>query len=132
MEREIKGWHVFTGFAAAFEIRRMVLGLDTIRILGRVESRRDHVFEAACSATLDQIDSVQAEISESLQSLSNLAVAIQTSLTLINTSRRSREAAMEGAMSAAQESSALDASFDDAPESSFMSDFSDGTDIAAE
>lgn len=118
--------------AAAFEIRRMVLGLDTIRILGRVESRRDHVFEAACSATLDQIDSVQAEISESLQSLSNLAVAIQTSLTLINTSRRSREAAMEGAMSAAQESSALDSSFDDAPESSFMSDFSDGTDIAAE
>ena len=74
--------------ASAFEIRRLVLGLDTIRILGRVESRRDHVSEVACSATLDQIDAVQAEISESLQSLSNLAVAIQTGLSLINVSRR--------------------------------------------
>lgn len=74
--------------ASAFEIRRMVLGLDTIRILGRVESRRDPVFENACSATLDQIDSVQAEISASLQNLSNLAVAIQTGLTLITATRR--------------------------------------------
>lgn len=73
--------------AAAFEIRRLVLGLDTIRILGRVESRRDHVSEAACSATLDQIDAVQAEISESLQSLSNLAVTIQTGLAMINAAR---------------------------------------------
>lgn len=80
--------------ASAFEIRRLVLGLDTIRILGRVESRRDHVSEAACSATLDQIDAVQAEISESLQSLSNLAVAIQTGLSLINVARRPEVEAM--------------------------------------
>ena len=74
---------------SAYEIRRMVLGLDTIRILGRVESRRDPVFEAACSATLDQIDSVQAAISESLQTLSNLAVSLQTGLSMINAARDS-------------------------------------------
>lgn len=70
--------------AAAFEVRRLVLGLDTIRILGRVESRRDRVLEAACSATLDQIDLVQAQISQSLHSLSSRALAIQTSLSMIN------------------------------------------------
>jgi len=84
--------------ASAFEVRRMVLGLDTIRILGRVESRRDPTFEIACSATLDQIDVVQAEISESLQSLSSLAVAIQTSLSMINANRRpAAEASTDGA-----------------------------------
>ncbi|WP_370208054.1 PAS domain-containing protein [Pararhodobacter marinus] len=83
--------------ASAFEIRRLVLGLDTIRILGRVESRRDDVFEAACSATLDQIDNVQSEITESLQSLSSLAVAIQTSLSMITASRLESAAAAETA-----------------------------------
>lgn len=76
-----------TLIASAYEIRRMVLGLDTIRILGRVESRRDRVFEKACSATLDQIDTVQAAISESLQTLSNLAVSIQTGLAMISAVR---------------------------------------------
>ncbi|MBN8294271.1 PAS domain-containing protein [Rhodobacter sp. NTK016B] len=82
--------------ASAFEIRRLVLGLDTIRILGRVESRRDDTFEAACSATLDQIDTTQSEITESLQNLSSLAVVIQTSLSMITTSRRDSASAETG------------------------------------
>ncbi|MCA2013871.1 PAS domain-containing protein [Cereibacter sphaeroides] len=111
--------------AAAFEIRRLVLGLDTIRILGRVESRRDHVFEAACSATLDQIDSVQAEISESLQSLSNLAVQIQTSLSMINATRAKAESAQ-----AAQAAAEAEAAGDDGIEHGFMSgDPSDAADM---
>ena len=69
------------------EVRRMILGLDTIRILGRVESRRDPVFEAAFSATLDQIDLVQAEISDSLRNLSNQAFSIHATLTALQSAR---------------------------------------------
>lgn len=68
---------------ASSDMRRMVLGLDTIRILGRVESRRDLMSEASMSATIDRIDQVQGEISEGLKVLNNLTSAIQLQLSLL-------------------------------------------------
>ena len=68
---------------ASSDMRRMVLGLDTIRILGRVESRRDLASEASMSATIDRIDQVQGEISEGLKVLNNLTSAIQLQLSLL-------------------------------------------------
>ncbi len=69
--------------AASGEVRRMVLGLDTIRILGRVESRRDLLSEAAMSATIDRIDAVQGGISEGLKVLTDLTSAIHLQLSLL-------------------------------------------------
>ncbi len=68
---------------ASSDMRRMVLGLDTIRILGRVESRRDLMSEASMSATIDRIDQVQGEISEGLKMLNDLTSAIQLQLSLL-------------------------------------------------
>lgn len=65
---------------ASTDVRRMILGLDTIRILGRVESRRDQLSEASMSATIDQIDRVQGEISISLKNLTDLTATIHTTL----------------------------------------------------
>jgi PAS domain S-box-containing protein len=65
---------------ASNDVRRMVLGLDTIRILGRVESRRDLLSESSMSATIDQIDKVQGEISDSLKHLTDLTAEIHVSL----------------------------------------------------
>lgn len=65
---------------ASHDVRRMVLGLDTIRILGRVESRRDRLSESSLTATIDQIDKVQAEISASLKRLTDLTATILTLL----------------------------------------------------
>ena len=64
-------------------MRRMVLGLDTIRILGRVESRRDLMSEASMSATIDRIDQVQGEISDGLKMLNDLTSAIQVQLSML-------------------------------------------------
>jgi aerotaxis receptor len=73
--------HLAVGLTeAAADVRRMILGLDTIRILGRVESRRDLASETSMSATIDQIDSVQAEISVSLKRLTDLTAAIHGGL----------------------------------------------------
>lgn len=63
------------------DVRRMILGLDTIRILGRVESRRDLLSESSMSATIDRIDSVQGEISASLKRLTDQTSAIEVALT---------------------------------------------------
>lgn len=68
---------------AANDVRRMVLGLDTIRILGRVESRRDLMSESSMSATIDQIDKVQGEISISLKELNDLTSAIHAQLSML-------------------------------------------------
>jgi aerotaxis receptor len=68
---------------AANDVRRMVLGLDTIRILGRVESRRDLLSEASMSATIDQIDKVQGEISVSLKDLNDLTSMIHAQLSML-------------------------------------------------
>lgn len=67
------------------DVRRMILGLDTIRILGRVESRRDLLSESSMSAAIDQIDKVQGEISASLKRLTDHTSAIHA--TLINLRR---------------------------------------------
>ncbi len=68
---------------ASSDMRRMVLGLDTIRILGRVESRRDLMSEASMSATIDRIDQVQGEISDGLKMLNDLTSAIQVQLSML-------------------------------------------------
>jgi aerotaxis receptor len=73
--------HLAVGLTeASADVRRMILGLDTIRILGRVESRRDLASEASMSATIDQIDRVQGEISDRLKRLTDLTAAIHTGL----------------------------------------------------
>lgn len=68
---------------ASADVRRMILGLDTIRILGRVESRRDLAVETSMSATLDRIDRVQGEISDSLKRLTDLAATIHSGLSAL-------------------------------------------------
>jgi hypothetical protein len=68
---------------AANDVRRMILGLDTIRILGRVESRRDLASEASMSATIDQIDKVQGEISVGLKDLNDLSSTIHAQLAML-------------------------------------------------
>lgn len=78
---------------ASGDMRRMVLGLDTIRILGRVESRRDLMSEASMSATIDRIDEVQGEISEGLKMLNDLTSAIHLQLSLLQRPAAAVEAA---------------------------------------
>ncbi len=68
---------------ASNDVRRMILGLDTIRILGRVESRRDLLAESSMSATIDQIDRVQGEIAVSLKTLNDLTAAIHAQLSML-------------------------------------------------
>ena len=62
----------------------MTLCLDTIRIIGSVGIRRALQSEAAMSATIDQIDKVQGEISVSLKHLTDLTAAIHASLTTLH------------------------------------------------
>ncbi len=66
---------------ASMDLRRMILGLDTIRILARVESRKSAESQAALTATIDRIDEVQASVSESLKVLMERASAIDQALT---------------------------------------------------
>ncbi len=76
--------HLAVGLTeASADVRRMILGLDTIRILGRVESRRDLASEASMSATIDQIDKVQGEISDGLKRLTDLTAAIHAGLSAL-------------------------------------------------
>ena len=62
---------------ASSEIRRMMLGLDTIRVMGRVESGRLGSAGVGLASTIDQLDKRHAEISERLQRLMDLSAAIQ-------------------------------------------------------
>lgn len=80
---------------ASADVRRMILGLDTIRILGRVESRRDLAAEASMSATIDQIDRVQGEISDSLKRLSDQAAFIHAVLIQLRRPRTGSAVAAE-------------------------------------
>lgn len=74
--------------AASVDLRRMILGLDTIRILARVESRKSGDSQAALTATIDRIDEVQAAISASLKTLMERTSAIDAELTtLLNGTR---------------------------------------------
>ena len=58
---------------ASGEIRRMMLGLDTIRVMGRVESGRLGSGGVGLSATIDQLDTRHAGIAELLQGLMDLS-----------------------------------------------------------
>ncbi|MCB6180204.1 hypothetical protein LHP98_19000, partial [Rhodobacter sp. Har01] len=61
-------------------LRRMILGLDTIRILARVESRKSLQSQDALTATIDKIDSIQASISKSLSVLMERTQSIDQGL----------------------------------------------------
>ncbi|NPD13775.1 PAS domain-containing protein [Xinfangfangia sp. D13-10-4-6] len=74
---------------ASMDLRRMILGLDTIRILARVESRKSSDSQAALTATIDRIDEVQAAVSESLKTLMDRSAAIDHALALLRVPERS-------------------------------------------
>ena len=63
------------------EIRRMMLGLDTIRVMGRVESGRLGSLGVGLSSTIDQLDMRHAAISEQLQALMDLSASIKSAIT---------------------------------------------------
>nr|WP_283258391.1 PAS domain-containing protein [Pseudomonas sp. GX19020] len=75
---------------ASMDLRRMILGLDTIRILARVESRKTQDSQTALTATIDRIDEVQASVSESLKALMDRSAAIDQALTLLRAPERSK------------------------------------------
>ncbi|MEZ5798301.1 MAG: histidine kinase [Paracoccaceae bacterium] len=68
---------------ASTDLRRMILGLDTIRILARVESRKSQESQLALTATIDRIDEVQGLISDSLKRLAEQTFAINNSLAVL-------------------------------------------------
>ena len=65
---------------ASGEIRRMMLGLDTIRVMGRVESGRLGAVGIGLAATIDQLDTRHASISNLLQNLMDLSAIIKTGI----------------------------------------------------
>ena len=64
----------------AGEVRRRMLGLDTIRVMGRVESGRLGSAGIGLAATIDQLDTRHVAINEHLLSLMDLCIAIQTGI----------------------------------------------------
>ncbi|MBP9181603.1 MAG: histidine kinase [Fuscovulum sp.] len=72
---------------ASADLRRMILGLDTIRILARVESRKSTESQAALTATIDRIDEVQGLIGESLKRMSMQTATINAGLAAIQRER---------------------------------------------
>jgi PAS domain S-box-containing protein len=65
---------------ASSEIRRMMLGLDTIRVMGRVESGRLGSSGVGLSSTVDQLDLRHAAISDQLQALMDLSASIKSAI----------------------------------------------------
>jgi aerotaxis receptor len=71
-------------FAARFgrasaDIRRHMLGLDTIRVLGRVECSRLHESEGL-SATIDQLDAFHSEIRTRLEAIIRYAEVVSEAM----------------------------------------------------
>ncbi len=62
------------------DIRRHMLGLDTIRVLGRVECSRLHE-GAGLSATIDQLDAFHSEIRERLEAIIRHAETVSETIT---------------------------------------------------
>ncbi|WP_444452762.1 PAS domain-containing protein [Rhodobacter capsulatus] len=62
------------------EIRRLMLGLDTIRVLGRVECGRMRDSSGGLSATIDQLDIFHADIKNRLESIMRLSEEIGSSM----------------------------------------------------
>lgn len=58
------------------EIRRQMLGLDTIRVLGRVECGRMRDSSGGLSATIDQLDAFHGDIKSRLESIMRLSEEI--------------------------------------------------------
>ncbi|ADE86900.1 PAS domain-containing protein [Rhodobacter capsulatus] len=67
-------------FRASAEIRRLMLGLDTIRVLGRVECGRMRDSSGGLSATIDQLDIFHADIKNRLESIMRLSEEIGSSM----------------------------------------------------
>ncbi|OCX61040.1 hypothetical protein BFP70_16425 [Thioclava sp. SK-1] len=72
------------GFAAdlnrsSAEIRRQMLGLDTIRVLGRVECGRMRDV-GGLSTTIDQLDSFHADIKNRLEAIMQLSEVIENAM----------------------------------------------------
>jgi aerotaxis receptor len=63
------------------EIRRQMLGLDTIRVLGRVECGRMRDNSGGLSATIDQLDGFHDDIKARLESIMRLSEEIEQSMT---------------------------------------------------
>lgn len=62
------------------EIRRQMLGLDTIRVLGRVECGRMRDANGGLSATIDQLDTFHADIKNRLELIMRLSEVIESSI----------------------------------------------------
>jgi len=67
-------------FRASAEIRRLMLGLDTIRVLGRVECGRMRDASGGLSSTIDQLDVFHADIKSRLESIMRLSEDIATAM----------------------------------------------------
>lgn len=65
---------------ASTEIRRMTLGLDTIRVMGKVESGHLGPGGAGLASTIDQLDSRHAIIARHLQRLMDLSAGIRAAI----------------------------------------------------
>ena len=65
------------------DIRRSMLGLDTIRVMGRVESGRMAGAGVRLAATIDQLDVRHAVIIERLQSIMDLSSVINACIARI-------------------------------------------------
>lgn len=65
---------------ASGEIRRMMLGLDTIRVMGRVESGRLGAAGVGLASTIDQLDTRHAQITTRLQLLMDLSAGIKAAV----------------------------------------------------
>jgi len=67
-------------FRSSAEIRRMMLGLDTIRVLGRVECGRMRDASGGLSSTIDQLDVFHDDIKSRLESIMRLSEDIGTAM----------------------------------------------------
>ena len=80
-------------FRASAEIRRLMLGLDTIRVLGRVECGRMRDASGGLSSTIDQLDVFHADIKSRLESIMRLSEDIATAMNRFLREEQSRTAA---------------------------------------
>ncbi len=63
------------------DLRRNMLGLDTIRVLGRVECGRMRGNSGGLSATIDQLDAFHDDIKTRLEAITRLSEEIEQSIT---------------------------------------------------
>ncbi|PYF10913.1 aerotaxis receptor [Rhodobacter viridis] len=73
---------------ASAEIRRQMLGLDTIRVLGRVETGRMRGTNSHLSATIDQLDVSHSDIRLRLETIMRLSEGIGTTMRMFQRTQR--------------------------------------------